>query len=204
MILRCPYCKQTFGPEPAPRCPHCGRTMLLPDHLLTRSMRDRRRVKEQIQREFERKRNALGPRMPYGRRPATLLIALGVLIVAGALLLGRTTLYFPAYDRVAKPLGMRATNEVRVLRIALERYRADCGHYPTQRDGLRALVRNPDRIGWNGPYITLLKPDPWGAEYLYTRYADGSMDLRSVGPDGTGKTADDIVPPAPTPAEIAR
>jgi general secretion pathway protein G len=178
--------------------------MRLPDRMRARSLHDRRRIKDRIRREFEHKRHTLGPRVPYGRKPATLLIALGVLSVAGALLLGRTTLRFPAYDRAAKPLGLRATNEVQVLRIALERYRADCGHYPTAREGLRALVRNPDRIGWKGPYITLLKPDPWGTEYLYARHADGRMDLRSAGPDRTGGTADDIVPPIPTPAEIAR
>ena len=204
MTLRCPYCKKTFGPDPVATCPHCGKTMVLPDRLLKRSYRERQRAKDCIRREYERKKRELGPRIPRGRRPSTLLIALAVMVLVGVLLIGRTNMKFPAYDRTQKTFDERVINDLRALRIAVERFHEDCGRYPTKREGLRGLVRNPGRSGWRGPYITLLKPDPWGMDYLYAREADGTVNVRSAGPDTTAGTSDDIVAETPSTEEIAR
>jgi general secretion pathway protein G len=180
--------------------------MILPDRLLKRPRRVREQAKARIRRESERamRKLGLGPRIPGGRRPSTLLIVMAVMTVLGALLVGRTNTKFPKFDRVQKTSGERVAKEVRALRVAVERFRQDCGRYPSEREGLRALVRKSSRSGWNGPYITLLKPDPWGTDYVYTLKADGGADVRSAGPDAVAETADDIVAAVPSADEISR
>lgn len=37
--------------------------------------------------------------------------------------------------------------------LALEGFKQDIGRYPTESEGLRALVVNPGIIGWHGPYL---------------------------------------------------
>ena len=84
-----------------------------------------------------------------------------------------------------------AIHNMSVLRVALERFRADCGRLPAAGEGLAALVRNPGAEGWRGPYILAPKPDPWGHPYRYTS-AGESFELVSDGPDGRPGSADDV------------
>jgi general secretion pathway protein G len=56
------------------------------------------------------------------------------------------------------------------LRTALDLYLVDMGRYPTQQEGLDALVSNPGSLAsWHGPYIkgTTVPLDPWGHPYQY-------------------------------------
>ena len=41
--------------------------------------------------------------------------------------------------------------------------------YPTMDEGLKVLVEAPagEDKKWRGPYIKLLRPDPWGNPYQY-------------------------------------
>jgi hypothetical protein len=47
------------------------------------------------------------------------------------------------------------TNEIRklTLRTALITFYANCGRYPTNEEGLKALVVNPGLRCWDGPYL---------------------------------------------------
>jgi len=90
----------------------------------------------------------------------------------------------------------RATRNLGVLRTALECFHRDCSRYPTDAEGLLALVRNPAVPHWRGPYLRLLMPDPWRNDYFYG-YTNKTVTLSSNGPDGMPGTADDI--PAPPP-----
>jgi type II secretion system protein G len=94
------------------------------------------------------------------------------------------------------PPEVRTTQNLGVLRTALECYRRDCERYPTTGEGLFALV-HPLRVqGWKGPYITMLKPDPWHNPYLYG-CTNETVFLSSAGPDGLPETEDDIAAPPP-------
>jgi general secretion pathway protein G len=56
------------------------------------------------------------------------------------------------------------------LRSALDIFVLDVGRYPTDIEGLNALVENPGNLpGWNGPYLRdgMLPKDPWGQPYRY-------------------------------------
>jgi type II secretion system protein G len=87
-----------------------------------------------------------------------------------------------------------AQGELEVLRVALEHFRRDCGHYPPPKQGLALLVSDTNTPNWKGPYISLLKNDPWFSPYFYSW--DGSnVVLNALGPDRLMHTRDDIQTP---------
>ena len=77
------------------------------------------------------------------------------------------------------------------LENSLERYKLDMGNYPTEDEGLMALLEAPegdDASDWGGPYLKKrahLK-DGWGNEYQYqVPGSDGSdFELICFGGDG--------------------
>ena len=83
----------------------------------------------------------------------------------------------------------KAKSDVAVLESALEQFNAKMDHYPTSEEGLKVLVEAPanDASKWRGPYIKLLRPDPWGNPYQYRvpgTHHPTSFDLWSRGADG--------------------
>jgi len=90
----------------------------------------------------------------------------------------------------------RSKKELLALRTGLEWFRAHCKRYPTDAEGLRALVRNPGVPGWHGYYVDQLTSDPWGHPYRYCSTND-TVRLWGAGVDGRDGTADDIASPAP-------
>lgn len=96
-------------------------------------------------------------------------------------------------------LGARSDAQVRTaetnitrLANALEQYSLDMYDYPTQQQGLEALVEGPDNLAQGaryrrGGYINEVPLDPWGRPYVYERPGDKSgraYDLYSLGADG--------------------
>lgn len=83
--------------------------------------------------------------------------------------------------------------EVRYLDGALELFRAQHDRYPSQAEGLTALVRRPPDIPsdkWSAS-IKQVPKDPWGNDYVYRlpgRHHPQSFDLYSLGKDGRSKT----------------
>ncbi|QGU32007.1 type II secretion system major pseudopilin GspG [Thermochromatium tepidum] len=88
--------------------------------------------------------------------------------------------------------------QIEDLSSALDLYRLELGRYPTESEGLKALVENPGNMpGWNGPYLKKkeVPKDPWGFEYQYRFPGEhGSFDIWSLGADnregGEGENAD--------------
>jgi len=83
------------------------------------------------------------------------------------------------------------------LETALDLFQSDTGRYPTEQEGLDALLTAPKDISnWNGPYIRKIRKDPWGNAYIYhypPTHNKSSIDLLSPGPDGKEGTPDDVV-----------
>ena len=80
---------------------------------------------------------------------------------------------------------------------ALEIYKLDVGRYPTNEEGLAALMKRPGTApGWNGPYLKGgLPSDPWGNAYRYANPGPGGgIEILSLGadnaPGGEGENAD--------------
>jgi general secretion pathway protein G len=88
--------------------------------------------------------------------------------------------------------------QIESLASALDLYFLDVGQYPSNSDGLNALMQRPgSTTAWNGPYLrgTTLPSDPWGKPYAYRHPGQqGTFDIISYGADGqeggTGAGAD--------------
>ena len=84
------------------------------------------------------------------------------------------------------------------LSKAMDLFRLDVGRYPTNSEGLQALVTNPGSApGWNGPYLQggSVPTDPWKNPYHYANPGpNGDIDIWSLGADnqagGDGANAD--------------
>jgi general secretion pathway protein G len=82
-----------------------------------------------------------------------------------------------------------AKADVAQLENALERFNLHMDRYPTMDEGLKVLVETPtgEDKKWRGPYIKLLRPDPWGNPYQYRvpgMHHTTSFDVWSRGADG--------------------
>lgn len=128
-------------------------------------------------------------------RGFTLLELLVVLAIMGML----AAIIAPT---VIKYLGTSRTKTAKVqienVMQGLELFRVDVGRYPTQQEGLPALVNSaPTAPNWNGPYLKQLSAlqDPWGNPYFYQIPGQhGEVDVYSLGsdkaPGGTGEAQD--------------
>lgn len=101
-----------------------------------------------------------------------------------------------AVPQVLKYLGRAKEDVVKVqeqsLGTSLDLFLLDVGRYPTDQEGLQALVSSPAGLAqWHGPYVTKAASlvDPWGRPYVYhQRGQQGTAyDLYSLGPDGNGR-----------------
>ena len=192
MKFRCPYCKTIIGPELQSKCPQCGKAMKIPAKLQQTSTRERKRVKQRIIRDGEHKKQAMAFNTSDNslRRPAVTLTLLMIMAVIGALLIGRSN---KPKSGKRNPVT-RATLELRALYIASDRFYYDTLRYPTEAENLKALVINPGLRSWRGPYVNIVKPDPWRNKYIYKIVSNNNFTVFSSGPDGIGGNGDDIYP----------
>ncbi len=78
-----------------------------------------------------------------------------------------------------------AKTQIEMLMAALDAFRLDVGRYPSEQEGLGALMQNPGVNKWDGPYLKKEVPiDPWGYPYHYQNPGQhGEIDLFSYGAD---------------------
>ncbi|HWB53489.1 MAG TPA: type II secretion system major pseudopilin GspG [Tepidisphaeraceae bacterium] len=119
-----------------------------------------------------------------------LLLVLVILTVLAALIVPQ----FTARSQQAK--NTAAKTDIASLGSALDTFEIDNGRYPTNDEGLNALVQQPAGLtDWHGPYIKMIRPDPWGNAYIYRypgQHNTNSYDLSSAGPDGHDGDDDDV------------
>ena len=129
-----------------------------------------------------------------GQGGFTLMELLVVLAILGLLM----SLVGP---RVLNQLGGAKTKtaaiQIKDLEQALEMYKLDVGYFPSNDQGLQALVEKPAGVvGWNGPYLKSDVPlDPWNRAYQYKYPGErGELDIFSYGqngsPGGEGEDSD--------------
>ncbi len=97
-----------------------------------------------------------------------------------------------AVPQVIKYVGSAKSDTARIqierLATTLDLYRLEVGRYPSDNEGLEALVeRPPNAETWNGPYLKNREAiaDPWGRPYVYASPGEsGDYDLLTLGADG--------------------
>jgi general secretion pathway protein G len=82
------------------------------------------------------------------------------------------------------------------LKGAVQLFYLDVGRYPSEAEGLAALIASPDgAAGWMGPYLDGADDlrDPWDRSYLYRSPAgEKPFEILSYGRDGrAGGTSED-------------
>lgn len=121
-----------------------------------------------------------------------LLLAMVILVVLSAVIVPKFT------NRSKQAKDTAAKTDIANLEVALDAFEIDTGRYPTNTEGIGALIRSPANVedDWKGPYLKRGIPkDPWGKEYMYKQpgqYNEYGYDLHSYGPDGINGTEDDI------------
>jgi general secretion pathway protein G len=74
------------------------------------------------------------------------------------------------FNQVSKAEKSRTASDIRQIESALKFYRLDNYRYPSQSEGLEALVSAPSGSGagsWNGPYLESVPKDAWKEPYKY-------------------------------------
>ena len=111
-----------------------------------------------------------------------LMVVLAIIGVLAALILPNVL------GRADEARVTAARTDVGNLMQALKLYRLDNQRYPSNEQGLQALIARPTAepvpANWK-PYLEKLPRDPWGRPYQYLNPGlKGEVDVLSLGADG--------------------
>jgi general secretion pathway protein G len=133
---------------------------------------------------------------PRRSRGFTLIELMVVLVIMGVL----AALIVPnIIGRTDEARVTAAKTDIATIMQALKLYKLDNGFYPSQGQGLQALVVKPTTPPVPGnwkPYLEKLPTDPWGRAYQYLNPGvKGPVDVFSYGKDGNagGAGADSVI-----------
>ena len=132
-----------------------------------------------------RNRRSARTRRLRRQRGFTLIEMLVVITIIGLImaLVGPRVLSYLSDSRVKA-----AKIQIQSFSSALDLYYLDAGRYPSNAEGLGALVHSvAGTQAWNGPYLKggAVPNDPWGNPYVYRQPGEHSAyEIRSFGSDG--------------------
>jgi general secretion pathway protein G len=88
----------------------------------------------------------------------------------------------------------KAKADVSSLNTVLQEFEVDNGRFPTQSEGLQALVTNPGNLPEWKSLLKEVPTDPWGRPYVYhCPGANGQeYDVYSTGNSGQDGNADNV------------
>ncbi|MEL6197106.1 MAG: type II secretion system major pseudopilin GspG [Pseudomonadota bacterium] len=116
------------------------------------------------------------------------LTLLELLVVVTILVLLSAAVGTVALNYLSGAKADAARIQMSQLEAGLDLYRLDIGRYPTEAEGLSALVEAPGGLqAWNGPYVRKESSlvDPWGNAFIYAEAEGGkTFALTSLGADG--------------------
>lgn len=127
--------------------------------------------------------------MPHPTRKSNTGVSLLEIMVVLAIIALVVGLTAPrVMENFGRAKSQAATVQMNGIKGALQLFYIDAGRYPSEAEGLAALVAQPSSVqNWRGPYVEGKGDitDPWGRVYHY-RFpgTDGSFELGSYGRDG--------------------
>ncbi|GGO98749.1 type II secretion system major pseudopilin GspG [Stakelama pacifica] len=112
-----------------------------------------------------------------------MIVVLAIIAIVGALIVTNV---------ISRPDEARVTvakTDIKTISSALKMYRLDNGDYPTEQQGLKALVEKPTtppvpRNWAPDGYLGEMPQDPWGNPYVYKTGGPGGFTIVSLGKDG--------------------
>lgn len=112
------------------------------------------------------------------------------------------------------PKLSRVQADLQAISAAIQTYRINAGHYPTQAQGLQALVEKPTKEPIPNRWVKVMSKvplDPWGNPYVLATRKKEKDDkeehyLFSNGPDKSDAKDDieRVLPPIPEPEPEAQ
>jgi general secretion pathway protein G len=137
----------------------------------------------------------LRPTSNYAK--AFTLLEMMVVLLIIALILGSVAVMVQGIEGNAQ--GVATASKIKSLETGLTSYKIGSGRYPTQAQGLDALVTRPTIDPKPGHWSQVAKADgiidAWGHKFIYRnpgKRNNGGYDVFSMGPDGLENTEDDI------------
>lgn len=132
-------------------------------------------------------------RARHGFTLMEVLLVLVILVILGSLVgVGVSQNRKRAYNDAANA-------QIKLFRSSLQLYEMDLNGYPSNSQGLQALIEQPSGLAnesrWRGPYldnITVIPLDPWDNAYQYESDGGATYSITSAGIDGVQGSDDDV------------
>ncbi len=101
-------------------------------------------------------------------------------------------IYILMFGTSTIPWSMNTHFPIEKLEMALIEYKADCGRFPSELEGLKELLSS-EKLCWNGPYVLkkMLLDRVAGNDYLYV-VDNEHYEIISKGLDGIEGNEDDF------------
>jgi general secretion pathway protein G len=121
------------------------------------------------------------------RKGFTMVELMAILIIIGLL---ATLVVTKVASKIDQARVTTTKANLKILHNAVNHFKMDTGRFPTQEEGLKALVEQPsDVTNWEpGGYLetTEIPKDGWGNDFIYELYPESgkSFDIKSLGASG--------------------
>lgn len=132
-------------------------------------------------------------RIKYG---FTMVELMAMLIIIGLL---ATLVVTKVASKIDQARSTTTKANLKSLAAAVNQFRMDTTRFPTEDEGLLALIEQPSDVEiWEtGGYLetTEIPKDGWGHEFIYEWLPESGKQfaIRSMGPDGEEGTEDDLL-----------
>jgi general secretion pathway protein G len=143
-----------------------------------------------------RKKKTRVPALRGSRKGFTMVELMAVLIILGLL---ATVLVRNFMGQTDKARTVITKANLKILHSAISQFKMETGRFPTEDEGLIALIEQPSDVEiWPpGGYLesTEIPEDGWGNEFIFELYPESGKQfvIRSSGPDGEQGTEDDLL-----------